>query len=381
MKYTGLTFAIALIVAIGSSGCQSSGGETTGEGAVIKAEIANAEGQTVMLDDINGNSAYAIDTAVVEKGKAVFGADAPAGIYRLRFPNMRSVQGPVLYLDNATRLELDFDVQDPKAFQVKGNAENELLLRTLRRQDEMAQESLIYKESINNPTDLEGRLAGQQSLDSLIKVATAEVKAAVEESKSLDPNLTAFLLNFLDPNANLAYITNELAGLREADPESKLIRQMSNRFVTAQQQQASNLAIGSMAPDIVQNDPSGNPIALSSLRGKYVLIDFWAAWCRPCRFENPNIVANYRKFNEKGFEVFGVSLDRQKEAWVKAIQDDNLIWPSHVSDLQAWNNAAARLYGVSSIPASFLIDPEGRIIARNLRGPALEQKLTEVLGN
>lgn len=137
-------------------------------------------------------------------------------------------------------------------------------------------------------------------------------------------------------------------------------------------------AVGVVAPDFTMNDVDGNPFTLSSLRGKYVLIDFWASWCGPCRGENPNVVAAYNKFKDKGFDILGVSLDRDKEAWLKAIADDKLTW-HQVSDLKFWQNEAAQLYGVNAIPHSVLLDPDGKIIAKNLRGEALEQKLSEVL--
>ncbi|HLN55164.1 MAG TPA: TlpA disulfide reductase family protein [Bacteroidales bacterium] len=135
-----------------------------------------------------------------------------------------------------------------------------------------------------------------------------------------------------------------------------------------------------VAPDISLPSPKGDTISLSSTKGSVVLLDFWAAWCPPCRRENPNLVQAYDKYHRKGFEIFQVSLDKTKEAWLKGIEDDKLGRWIHVSDLQYWNSVVVPLYKIESIPANFLLDKEGRIIATNLRGEKLEQKLAEILG-
>jgi peroxiredoxin len=142
---------------------------------------------------------------------------------------------------------------------------------------------------------------------------------------------------------------------------------------------SSSNIIGGEAPDFTMNDLDGKPRKLSEFKGKVMLVDFWASWCGPCRRENPNVLKAYAKYHEKGFDVLGVSLDKTKESWLAAIEKDGLIW-HHVSDLKGWQNEAAKLYGVTSIPHTVLLDKEGKIIARNLRGEALDAKLAEIFG-
>ena len=195
--------------------------------------------------------------------------------------------------------------------------------------------------------------------------------------------------NNLEPVAELERLNKLKTDLKEVMPTSNAYLSLKKKIADAErkkqvlaQQNAASAAsgVGNDAPEIELNDPDGTPVALSSLRGKYVLVDFWASWCGPCRRENPNVVKMYNKYKDDGFEIFGVSLDSTKDRWLRAIKDDNLTW-THVSDLAKWNSVAARDYGVRSIPHTVLLDPDGKIMAVKLRGAQLEEKLAEIFGH
>lgn len=179
--------------------------------------------------------------------------------------------------------------------------------------------------------------------------------------------------NFLNAQTDLP-VLEELAGkLEKENSEPKY----AQAFI-AGIKRIKGVGIGDIAPDFTLDSPEGTKVSLSSLRGKVVLLDFWASWCGPCRKENPNVVRMYAEYKDKNFEIYGVSLDRDRDSWLKAIKDDNLTWV-HGSDLKYWSSDVAVKYGVNGIPATYLLDQEGRVIAKNLRGAALEKKLAEVL--
>ncbi|WP_338873752.1 TlpA disulfide reductase family protein [Spirosoma sp. SC4-14] len=206
---------------------------------------------------------------------------------------------------------------------------------------------------------------------------TAE-QEVVNKVKAMLPEMgtslvSLFALNFINIDTDFDTYDALAQRFEKENPNSPHAKALIGRVA-----RIKGVMVGAQAPEISLSDTTGTPVPLSSLRGKYVLLDFWASWCGPCRMENPNVVRMYNKYKDKGFAIYSVSLDQSKANWTKAIRNDNLTW-THVSDLKYWQSAAAQQYGVQAIPATFLLDKDGKIIAKNLRGPALEQKLEEIL--
>jgi peroxiredoxin len=225
--------------------------------------------------------------------------------------------------------------------------------------------------------NIEKNTAKKDSLNSAAATQSMDIIATfntMSKANAGSPVTTLMLLQFSnifpEIKENLASIYETLAPSAKKGPFAEFIDKTIASSTFGQ--------IGTALPDFTQNDVNGKPFTLSSLKGKYVLVDFWASWCGPCRAENPNIVKAFNKFKSKKFTVLGVSLDQDKPKWLEAIKKDGLAW-SHVSDLKYWNNAVAAQFGIQSIPASFLIDPAGKIIARDLRGADLDKFLETTL--
>ncbi|HZK06789.1 MAG TPA: TlpA disulfide reductase family protein [Bacteroidales bacterium] len=217
---------------------------------------------------------------------------------------------------------------------------------------------------------------------------TAQLQTIRTKAESIDQTQDEFVKGYaLSQNTSVVgpyivvnnmfnYDLDDLKVAREAYG-TELDNSKYIKILDQQIHKLESVEIGHPAPVFIQNDTAGNPFSLEDLRGQYVLIDFWASWCAPCRHENPNVVDTWQKYHNKGYTILGVSLDRTKQAWLSAIAADNLTW-THVSDLKYWSNEASNLYAVSSIPANFLIDPQGIIIAKDLRGEDLQAKLAEI---
>lgn len=231
-----------------------------------------------------------------------------------------------------------------------------------------------------------GKLYGEASKEKN-KTVTDSLDAVFENILKEKRNVVAaFVKDYPKSMRSAMAITENFAYYAEADEVEPLYNLLDNDLKKSNKGLAikkmidvyKTVAIGVVPPDFAQTTPDGKTMSLSSLKGKYVLVDFWASWCGPCRRENPNIVQRYNEFKDKNFEIFGVSYDTKKDRWEKAIKDDGLVW-HQVSDLQGWKNATSALYGIKAIPANLLLDKDGKIIAKNLFGKKLAEKLSQVL--
>ena len=360
-------------------GCNDSaqdGGEIT-----LTGKINFPDSGLVLLEEYGNQEVVVLDTIAVDPTGSFSHQVSPSepGFYRLNFYGKQTVN-LILHQDDLT-IEVDGNAPDGKS-SITGSTDMDHLnaVNTLVQnfQSKVSEMNALYVQANSN--------SDQEAMDSIrlqFEAENKKYKAELKEKVKAMGNSLAVLQVVGNFNGEEDFeFLDELGKVFEADPPDTKHTPRFLSFIAEarmQHKNSANLQVGKIAPDINLPNPDGTVVPLSSLRGKVVLIDFWAQWCRPCRMENPNIVDAYSKYRDKGFEVYGVSLDRSRDKWLQGIEEDGLIW-TQVSDLKYWQSEAAKTYNITAIPASFLLDQEGKIIAKNLRGPLLHQKLKEILG-
>jgi thiol-disulfide isomerase/thioredoxin len=375
LKHLAIALPIALLAACSNTNAESAKGSSE-----LKGKLNNAHGETVYLEQMTTKGLIPVDTAVLnEKGEFVMTPSiTEPGFYRLKITEKSFA---TLILSGNEKASIAGETNDlGNTYTIDGSPDSKLFwditqasTKNYRQRDSI--QAVFQAYMATAPKD-------QTAIESTNKALEAQYNTIVATHNQ-------FLQNFVEKNitsfASLAAIqqlpAEDYLSLSIKLDESLLAKYPTSDYVKMFHEEVAskkNLAVGSMAPEISMNTPDQKPLALSSLKGKVVLIDFWASWCGPCRAENPNVVKAYGKYNPKGFDIFSVSLDADAEKWKMAIQKDNLSWKNHVCDFKGWQSSVVPQYGFKGIPYNVLIDKEGKIIAKNLRGQQLEEKLAEV---
>ncbi len=382
MKRLNVSVSFVLISVLLLVGCSSNGQQAKNDGSwevTVKGKVGfPQQGGTISIMEITKAGTGWQDTIKL-KGNYTFSKKVKLkepGYYKINFYNRQAVD----VILHKSDLEINVDGNEATGFfEVKGSPEIEFirnaqtLINGVQNSPE-AQKLIADFNKAQVANDEKTILAIQKEYQKLLTNASDKVAAQVKESPPSLGVINVLQGQLLDKDIYFDAYVVTAEKLKKEWPDYT----HSKDFV-AMVDKMKTLAIGQKAPEISLANPEGQVVPLSSLRGKYVLVDFWAKWCGPCRKENPNIVRAYNAYKDKGFTVYGVSLDRSKEDWLQGIREDGLTW-THVSDLKFWQSEAAKTYNITAIPFSLLLDPDGVIIAKNLRGQALDDKLEEVLG-
>jgi thiol-disulfide isomerase/thioredoxin len=377
-------FIILLIIIFFASCGNNKSHEENKSTFELKGKLSNTNGEQLYLDKMTSSGVIVVDTANLnENGEFSFLKAKPSlGFYRVRLTESNFA---MLVLDSTQKAMLTGDARDlGNTFNVEGSPDsklfrdvNETAKRSYQRRDSLMRSYEAYA-NLNKGNKTKIEEFGRQAEQEFNAEARRLNNYLLDVIKRNPASLVAIIaLQQLQPELSedeyISYYKEVDEALTKKYPDSDQTKNFHNKVEGMLQ-----AMIGSAAPDFTFDTPDGKKLSPSSFKGKYVLLDFWASWCGPCRAESPNMVNMYKKFHPKGLEILSVSLDDNRDKWLAAIQKDKLEW-NHVSDLAGWQSAAVKLYNIIGIPQTYLLDKEGKIIAKGLRAEGLEAKLGEVI--
>jgi peroxiredoxin len=387
MQKLWIVAAVLLIV----QACGSDSNQFT-----IEGDMSNASGEKMYLMEITPDGTNKVDSVQLDQdGRFTFeGYTNVAKFFLVQTGPRNSV---TLVVEPGDQINLEADVNKlSEQYQVEGSEGSRQIMMLRNRLDNTiaSLDSLgrIYRENQGKEdmTALRDRL-NKESRE-IIQEQKAYTKDFIDRNISSLSSLMALYQQVgprsyvLNPQEDFQYFEKVDSALMANYPNSEPVKSLHSQVeemrkrMESDQASKQRLSIGNKAPEIALPNPQGDTVALSELRGDYVLLDFWASWCKPCRVENPNLVKAYKRYSDQNFEIYQVSLDKNRKDWVNAIEKDNLDW-HHVSDLKFWNSSAAQTYNIRSIPANYLLNRKGEIIDKNLRGDALQAKLNEIFSD
>lgn len=359
----------------------------------VSGDLENGEGMMIYLKEMTSTEMIPVDSTLIDDAG---GFELNGLLPENRFYAVHTQPESFIYIlaGKGDKIIIEGDAQSlAGTYTVSGSEDSRLIRELTEEQNKVLarvyQLNRVFTDSVHSPnfTDIKGGL--DAAYDGILNSHREYTFAFIEDNLHSQASLMALYQQIgpryyvLDPEKDFKYFSMVDSSLGILYPESDAVQDLHRQVDELKQKKvvesmsAARLGVGSVAPEIALPSPDGDTILLSSLRGHYVLLDFWASWCPPCRRENPNLVKVYKKYHDEGFEIYQVSLDKTRDAWLMGIEDDDLQW-IHVSDLKFWNSIVVPVYNIQGIPMSYLLDKQGRIIAQNLRGDLLEQELKQI---